>query len=146
MKMTSKMTSKMSLDLSFISDIPKQYERDLHALEINHRRSKEQLYDEFRAKWFIYRSVLPVSLVSGIHPNVILSPAKAREIFDARSVVIWIAHRASGATHSVMGRVLNRDHSSIRYAIRHVDESLADRRRNITSTIEDVCMLESQWR
>lgn len=123
--MTSRTTSKTEkIDLSFFSSLKK----------------------EFRHKWFIYRVTIPVSVITEIEPDVILSKLKKRPVFDARASVIWISYHAGNIPMRSIGHVLCRDHSSVSHAISSVDSALTYNRGNIPIIIRDVLDIEDQWR
>jgi len=135
----------MISDLRLLRDIKKRRDQELHALDIEYRKRKESLEKDFRARWFIYRALIPVAAVSGIPAEGILSTSIRRDIFEARSLVIWMAFHASGSSYSSIGRIMDRDHSTIIYSVSNVDEALKRESSNIMRMLIDVCHLESEW-
>lgn len=61
--------------------------------------------------------IADVAQVSGIAPSSITGPCRAVEFVRARDVVCYIASR-EGMSYSQIGRVLNRDHTTVMAAVR----------------------------
>ena len=132
-------------DFSPLIKITEQYKSDLHDVNASWQRSKSRLAKEFRAKWFIHRAIVPVSVVSGISSDEIFSDTRTRDTFNARALVMWIAYQSGSIGYASIGRVIARDHSTVRHAIQVVDNNLTARRGGVYEMLVDVCDLEDQW-
>lgn len=64
-----------------------------------------------------------VSKISGVHVRDILGNSRRASIVKVRHVAQWKA-RNEGYTLEQIGKTFNRDHTSILYGIRRVDEAL----------------------
>lgn len=144
-KMTSKMTSKMMTDLAFLVELSERYKSDLNTLNASWRRNQERLEQDFRVRWFIHRAVIPVSVVSGVPSNKILSNIRRRDIFHARALTTWIAYRTGDLSYAHVGRVMGRDHSTVRHAVHMVDDEIESGAGSVYLMLRDVCELERQW-
>jgi hypothetical protein len=58
----------------------------------------------------------------GISTDELMGPSKARDTLDARSVACYAAHRLLGASSTVTGRAVNRDHTTVLHACGRVGE------------------------
>lgn len=55
----------------------------------------------------------------GLHPSEVMSTSRRREVLDARAVTYYAAHLA-GDNYSQIGRVMDRDHSTVAHALSRV--------------------------
>jgi len=132
-------------DFDSLIKLAEQYESDLHSLNVSWRQAQERLNKSFRAKWFIHRAVIPVAIVSGVHSDRILSDILIREVSNPRALVMWIAYQTGNIGYSSMGRIMNRDHSTVRHAIQVAGDNIAAKSGSMYTMFVDVCDLEDQW-
>jgi len=90
---------------------------------------------EFRARWFVWRAALPVSMISGVAVDLLF---RGRPFFTERSVVIWLARSLGGISLSQIGRVLDRHHTSIMSAFRRADEGIREKEPSFFYLLQDV--------
>jgi len=125
----------------------------MDALELRRLLEKQRREIRFRSDksksiWFIWRAVLPVSIVSDIDPDTILSidyKSHQWEISTPRHVTIWLAKTCGNLKYTVMGKVLNRDHTSIVNSVNVVNESLDTMRGKTYRLLSEVLELELRW-
>lgn len=133
------------VDFSFIIRLTDQYIGDLNSLNISWRRAQEELNKEFKVKWYIYRSLIPISVVSDLSVEEILSDTRVRSIFNARAIAMWITHHAGCFGYSSIGRAINRDHTTVANAVHVVDAAISNRSGPVYMMLMDVIDLEDQW-
>ena len=77
------------------------------------------------AEHAIMLAVNSVAACYGLAPSAIVGASRAKDATTARQVAAWIAYDSGAATYSAIGRVLNRDHTTVMYAVRKVQNSHA---------------------
>lgn len=121
---------------------------ELRRLLQKRRREIRLRSDESKSIWFIWRAVLPVSIVSNIDPDTILSvDSKSHRwaISTPRHVTIWLAKTCGNLKYTVMGRVLSRDHTSIVNSVNVVEKSLNSGNERVCKLVSDVLEMEFRW-
>ena len=71
---------------------------------------------------------LAVNATAAMHgclPSEIAGQSRASHVTQARQIACWIAYDSGAATYSAIGRALNRDHTTVMYAVRKVENSHA---------------------
>ncbi len=126
---------------------PDDFERSLAqvgAREVMVRRS-------FRARWFVWRAALPISIISGLTCEEIISgrgSAPRRHgcgsglFFFERSMVIWICRTIGDISFSQIGSVIDRKHSAAMSAFKCADDAIAKREPKYFDLLTDVLYLE----
>ena len=81
------------------------------------------------------------ALCFSVSPEEIMGKGKTKTVTTARQVSTYLIRKLTGLTLDEIGKVLNRDHSTILYSINKVEESintdpaLNDTIRDITANI-----------
>ena len=60
-----------------------------------------------------------------LNPDALFSKNRMRDINDARQVLMYLAHKLTGLSSTVIGRKLNRQHGTVLHGISAVNERLA---------------------
>ena len=55
--------------------------------------------------------------IYGVHLDLLLSPLRAREVADCRTVICYILVKRCGLSYSETGRILGRRHSDVMYHV-----------------------------
>lgn len=145
------------IDLSGMSiktqgDFEGRFKDKLWAAANLHGRGIKSLEREFRSRWFIWRSVTDISLVTGYRCEEILSGvpigrrpdgSSARAFFKERSLSIWIARTTGDISFLQIGAVLDRDHSSVMAAFRRADDAISRRDPKYFDLLTDILHLEN---
>lgn len=67
------------------------------------------------------RIVQEVCAETGVSPQQILSPVRTRHIVRARQFAQWRIYREVGISLPAIGRMFDRDHTSVLHSIRRID-------------------------
>lgn len=70
-----------------------------------------------------------VSEQTGVSVGAIKGRSKVRAVARARQLVMYRAHRQHGFSLNQVGRVLDRDHSSVLCGVRRIEKLMAERLR-----------------
>lgn len=148
MNSTTLKTKRMMTERSPLEKISEKQEQDLRRILHGHRKGINDRYRLFRAQWFIWRSALPVAIVSNLRIDTVLCldgryPKKA--ISMPRNLSIWIARDVGDLTFSQIGAVLSRDHTTIVHSTRLIDRALERGDEAVTDLLHQVLELESRW-
>ncbi|MHC4435059.1 MAG: hypothetical protein ACYTBS_24750 [Planctomycetota bacterium] len=119
-----------------------RFREELWQAANRHRRSIKKLEEEFFARWFVWRAVLPISSITGIEPTAML---RGRRHFQERSLAIWIARTAGNVLLTEIGRVIDRDHSSVIHSFKRAEADISERRWPVYDLLIDTLELESEW-
>ena len=104
-----------------------------------YRQSIKEIEKEFRARWFVWRSLLPISLISSIPCEEILV---GRANFRERALAIWLARQIGDLRYIDLGKVVDRDHTSVLSSCRRVEDALEAREPGFWNLLQDVIYLE----
>lgn len=121
----------------------------------------------FRARWFVWRAALPISIISGLACEEIIS-GRSRTLrqhdgrskpdgskyrrrygygsqlfFLERSMVIWICRTIGGISFSQIGSVIDRKHTVAAAAFRCADDAIIGREPKYFDLLNDVLYLEN---
>lgn len=104
-------------------------------------KTPESLKREFKTRWFLWRSLLPISMVAGVSGMKIL---RGRPYFTERSLSIWMAIEAGGVSMNSIGEIVDRDHTSIMNAYRRANEEMENNSSPTFLLMKDVLEIESR--
>ena len=65
----------------------------------------------------------------GVTPEALASPSRRRDVLRPRQLAMYLCHRYTPASHERIGRIFNRQHTSVRNAIRVVERGILERAR-----------------
>ena len=68
-----------------------------------------------------------------INPDVIFSKKRVRDVADARQIIMYLSHKLTNLSSSVIGQKLNRTHTTVLHGISAVDD-----RVNFTKDLQEV--------
>lgn len=77
------------------------------------------MYDNYRKTLNLQNTLHEVT---GVSFDKIRSPSRKQELFYARTLFAWYCHNVMGMTLSSIGRLINRDHSSICCCLKKYEE------------------------
>lgn len=77
------------------------------------------------AQHAINLAINAAAAMHGCTPAQIVGPSRDSHTTQARQIAAWIAYDSGAATYSAIGRVLNRDHTTVMHAVRKVQNSHA---------------------
>ena len=117
-------------------------EDDLNTIRLNGRRKIKKAEDEFYLKWFLWRSALPISLVTNIRPRDILVGGRQPEVVVARRLCIWLTWESGKFSYYRIGLALGCDHSTIRHSMTIVKDALTKPSSAFSLLLDDVLRLE----
>lgn len=145
---TTSKTKRMMTEPSPLEKIREKQKQDLKRIFHGHRKEVGDCYNIFRARWFIWRSALPIAIVSNLPIDTMLCldgryPKKA--ISMPRNLSIWIARDVGDLTFSQIGAVLSRDHTTIGHSTRLIDRAFERGDEAVTDLLHQVLELESRW-
>lgn len=143
-----------SLFTSALKDIIEQYENEKYKL-IRKYNSKDTIYVLFSENYEItiekiyfnknlnLANIIEIcSKATGITMQELYSPSRLRSIVQARMFYFKYAREYSVLPYSVIGKTLNRDHTTVLYGIRKINNLLSLKHekylRNINETIENM--------
>jgi chromosomal replication initiator protein len=66
-----------------------------------------------------------VAAASGIGRRELLSRRRARRTVEARQAAMWLARQAAGRSYPAIGRVFNRDHTTVIYGVSRTEQRMA---------------------
>lgn len=105
-------------------------------------KSPKFIKKEFRAAWFLWRAILPISIISNVDGITIF---QGRPFFVERSLAIWVAIKDNDISTPSIGRVLDRDHTSILNSFNSADNGMKDYRSPFFMLMNDVIEVEKAW-
>lgn len=85
--------------------------------------------------------ILEVARVSGVTPEQITGPSRQRSRVRARQMAMLICHEYCQASLPEIGRVFNRDHSTVKHGVDRTKERITPADRNDMKNIARRCGL-----
>lgn len=136
------------VDLSPLEEIQKKQQSDLRRILQSHQKEIRDRYDIFKARWYIWRSALPVSIVSNLSIDTVLCLDRryvTKSISTSRNLSIWLARDVGELTLSQIGAVLLRDYTTISHSVQIIDKALGRGDELVTDLLHQVLEMESRW-
>lgn len=120
-------------------------EKSLFEARRNMNRDIEMQEIGFKARWFLWRSSLPVSVAAGMHPHHLWSTSRRRSEARPRHVWLWIGRYTGGLTYSSMANTIGRDHTTIVKSCQLVDEQLSNGNGDLVEILKNALDIEREW-
>lgn len=120
-------------------------ENEIDIAKFEARKETEALWDSFRVRWWVWRTILPIARIVGEHPGDILSRSRKMRYVIPRHTCIWMVRTLSEISFPQIAQALGKDHSTLMAAHRVVEEALAtgDPTNPFCSIVQDVLDLEA---
>jgi len=128
---------------SYRRSFQRAFEDKLWEASNTYRKDIKGLQDEFRARWFVWRAVFPISIIAGVTGFEILS-TRGRGYFCERALALWIARAFGEVPFTHIGDVVDRDHTTVISAVCRADRGLARKGSEFYNLLVDVLDLESE--
>lgn len=93
--------------------------------ELNlYRKSKMKIEAEFRARWFVWRAALPISIIVGVQPGYIFEAGAPMS--TPRTMAAWLASTAGDVPAPDIADVIGRDRTTVLNSIKRARIGVAD--------------------
>lgn len=119
-------------------------EKSLFQIRRATNRSIEKLQLDFENRWFLWRALLPVCSVTGLRPSMIWSDTRMRACARPRHLWLWLARVSGDLSTSHIGKLIGRDHSTVRKSCELVEAQLKTGKGDLVDILADVMEFECE--
>lgn len=109
-----------------------------------YRKSKAKLMDEFRARWFVWRVTLPISIIVGVQPAYIFEAGMTRMAVP-RSLISWISMSAGNLVAMDIADVIGRNRTTVSEYIKKAKIGVAQPDSEFYKLMTDLLDFEAEY-
>ncbi len=106
-----------------------------------YRKKKRMIEDEFKARWFVWRALFPISTIIGVQPYHIFGTEEC--MFVPRSLAIWIAFITGDLAASDIAPVVGRQRTTVLHSIKRAESGVAKKGSEFYNLLTDFLEVES---